>query len=158
MPATLTTIADALTAYLNAAGVALSQSFTAVRSYPDFDLELKDLTALRVDVVPVGASSGDAATRGTIQFGQAIDIGIRRKLGSSGRDASTGRINNATIDPYVQLVEEIAAYLAMDRLPAAPDAAWVSTQIRQVYSPQHLREWGQFTSVIRVTYDVEVDT
>ena len=132
-------IADAVVAELNAH--TFSPAFTAVRTYlPVYDLA--EMADLHVTVVPKGVTS-QQASRDASQFEISVDIAVQKKL-------ATG--DNSEIDPLMDLAEEIAEFLRQRRLAAFPAAAWVRTEHVAVYSPEHLEQFRQFTSVMTVVY------
>jgi len=139
---TIIEIADAVVAELN--GGAFGIPFQAQRHYkPTFDLaEMKDL---RVTVVPRGVELS-GASRSMTQTDVQIDIGVQRKLPA---DA----VNDAAeIDALMRLVEEIADFFRSRRLSACPSAAWVRTENKPIYSPEHIEQLRQFTSVLTLTF------
>jgi hypothetical protein len=75
----------------------------------------------------------------------AIDVGVRKKPAS---------VSNAEMDPLVSLVEEIRAFFRRRRLAAYPGAMCIRTPIEPVFAPEHLREYGQFTSILGLTFRV----
>ena len=139
--AVITDIADAVVAELN--GHTFSQKFTAVRTY-DTTLALQDAGTLHVTVVPK-ALTEEVASRGADQVDYAIDVGVRKKPAS---------VSNADLDPLVSLVEEIRAFFRRRRLAAFPGAVCIRTPIEPVFAPEHLREYGQFTSILALTFRV----
>ena len=139
--AVITDIADAVAAELN--GHTFSQKFTAVRTY-DTTLALQDAGTLHVTVVPK-ALTEEVASRGADQVDYAIDVGVRKKPAS---------VSNADLDPLVSLVEEIRAFFRRRRLAAYPGAVCIRTPIEPVFAPEHLREYGQFTSILSLTFRV----
>ena len=132
-------IADAVVTALNGQG--FSQPFTAARAYrPAFDLrEMKDL---HVTVVPKGVELTTAG-RGLAQSDVQIDIGVQQKL-------ATG--DDAGIDALMGLVQEIAEFVRATR--QFGEAVWVKTENTPIYSPEHLGELRQFTSVLTATLRV----
>lgn len=146
---TITAIADAVVARLNAGSGGYSMPFTAVRRYqPVFDLE--DLATLRVSVVPrslaiVGAS------RQTSQFDAQIDIGVQKRLSPAPASPAS---DETEIDALLGLVEEIADWLRFARLPTTPEAVWVGVAQEPVVAGEHLEQHRQFTSILTVTYRV----
>ena len=132
-------IADAVATALN--GHTFSQPFTAARAYlPAFDL--KDMKDLHVTVVPRGQECSTAG-RGLAQSDVQIDVAVQKKLSAA---------DNAEIDALMALVQEIAEFVrAKGRLG---DAAWVRTENLPIYSPEHLGELRQFTSVLTLTLRV----
>ena len=63
-------------------------------------------------------------------------------------------LRNADVDGLVALVEEIHESLAAERLDQFEDAIWRDASIRATYVRQHLREWGQFTAILRISFDL----
>lgn len=145
MPAisTLVAIADAVVTELNAGAGAFSQAFTAQRYYlPVFDLgEMKDL---HVSIVPKGVAVQPAG-RTLLQHDYSIDVAVQKK-------APPETAN--TIDGLMVLVEEIAAFFKLRPLAAVPNATWIRTEHAPVYSPEHMEQYRQFTSVITLTFRV----
>jgi len=137
--APITDIADAVVTALN--GQSFSQPFTAARAYlPAFDLrEMKDL---HVTVVPKGVELTTAG-RGLAQSDVQIDIGVQQKLATS---------DEAEIDALMGLVQEIAEFVRATR--QFGEAVWVKTENTPIYSPEHLGELRQFTSVLTLTLRV----
>ena len=136
---TIADIADAVVTELN--GHSFSQPFTAARAYlPVFDL--KEMKDLHVTVVPKGLELSTAG-RGLAQSDVQIDVAVQKKLASA---------DNAEIDALMGLVQEIAEFIrATGRFG---DAVWVKTENLPIYSPEHLGELRQFTSVLTLTLKV----
>lgn len=160
MTAVLVQVAEAVKDLLN--GHTFSQPVQAERTYPNFSMELKDLNTLRVDVVAVGHPTSELATRGSVNYLCHVDIGIRKKFEREDREADTRRVSNEAIDPLVYLVEELHEFLCGEdqrRLtnPAGLDATWSETKIRATYIKEHLKDWSQFTGIIRVGYEARKD-
>jgi len=159
-------LADALTTVINTAQAASqlgTLSFTAVRSYPDWDDDFKDLKALEVDVVPV-TSAGDLVdldTVGTINTESAVDICVRKRFEPGDRTTSgakDGRLKKTAVDPLVRLVEQIHELFSGDRdtavtLSGSIVANWMDATVRTYCDYKRLRE-GVFLGVVRVRYDV----
>ncbi len=159
-------LADALTTVINTAQAASqlgTLSFTAVRSYPDWDDDFKDLKALEVDVVPV-TSAGDLVdldTVGTINTEPAVDVVLRKRFEPSDKEtagAKAGRLKKTSVDPLVRLVEQIHELLSEDRFTAITlsggfDANWLETTVRTYCDYARLRQ-GVFLGVVRVRYNV----
>jgi hypothetical protein len=134
-------IAGAMVAELN--GGTFSKPFQAVRYYkPTFDL--KDMKELHVSVVPKGTELS-IANRSLAQADIQIDIGVQQKLTSN---------EPTEIDALMQLVEEIADFLRTHPLTTCPSASWVGAENKPIYSPEHLEQLRQFTSVLTLTYRV----
>jgi len=136
----ITDIAQAVADLLN--GHEFSTAFEAERvALPEFDLA--DMQDLHVTVVPRQTES-TTLDRGRDNHDVKVDVAIQKKVGSLG---------NEEIDPLMALVREVADYLNRRPLSAA-GASWRKTENAPVYSPEHLREMRQFTSVLTVTYRV----
>jgi DNA-binding XRE family transcriptional regulator len=136
--AVLIDVADAVVADLNAA--TLSQPVTAARLYlPQFDL--KEMTTLHVSVVPK-AETIAAASRASTQHDYAIDVGVQKKLAAG---------DNAEIDPLMLLAQEIADYFRFRPLTGRTER-WVRTEVKAPYSPEHLDQLRQFTSVVTLVF------
>lgn len=159
-------LADAIAAVINTAVGAdyfETSGFTAVRSYPDWDDDFKDLKTLAVDVVPV-TGNGDLMSldsASSVDSEPAIDISVRKRFGSSDRQrpgAATGQIKKTAIDPLVKLVEQLHEKMASIRdsplsLESGIDANWIDATIRTYCDYSHLRE-GNFVGVVRVKFNV----
>lgn len=132
-------IADAVVTTLN--GAALSQSVAATRAYlPIQDLDA--LTALKVSVVPRGLLISNAA-RQRDSFDHEIDIAVQKKVAD---------FTTATLDPLVQLVEEIADLFRGKRMAAYDAAICVDVRNVPVYAPDHLDKFRVFTSVLTLGF------
>ncbi len=134
----VTDVADAVAEELNAGS--FSQAFTAARLVlPRF--ELKDLTELKVSVVPRTLDIS-GATRAACQYAAGVDIGIQKKV----QDIEAGT------DELGLLVDEITDFLRQRPLASTPWAIGARTQNDPVYDPGHLDQHRVFTSVLSVTY------
>lgn len=162
MSAVLITLADAIASEINAAewdGLAVA----AERNYADWELELRTLGELHVDVVPVEYSETELDGRGSVGYACAVDIGVRKKFGQPDLE-KCGRIDLAEIDRLVLFVQELHEFFIKAdstdgttigrRLQDYTDASWRETTIRSTYSAKHLREMQMFLGIVRVTYDV----
>ena len=144
---TIDDVADAVKDSLNGHGFTIP--FTATRAYvPVF--ELKDMGTIHVTVVPRGVEL-TPYSRTLAQSDVQIDIGIMRKLSA----APAGDV--AEIDELMGLVEEIVTFIRTTSrygVPPLLDAAWIKTANLPIYSPEHLLDIRQFTSVLTVTLRV----
>lgn len=134
-------ISDALVAEIN--NGTFSQPVTAIREYvPCYDLS--EMHDLHVTVVPqeVRLAGGDRS-RGQGDF--SIDVAVQQKLQQG---------DNAEIDQLTGFTEELMDYLRAKRLTQYPNAAWLHTDQRVLYAPEHVIELRQFTSVFTLTYRV----
>lgn len=134
-------IADAVVATLNAAH--LSRPLVAGRYYlPEFDL--KDMDTLHVSVVPAELEE-EMADREQ-DFGEyTIHVAVQQRV---------GKLDNATLDGLMSLVEEIGDLFRHQRLPGYEQAQWQKSENRPIYDPKHLKEHGQFTSLLVLTFQV----
>ena len=132
-------IADAVVAELNTGG--FNQAFTAQRAYaPVFDLgEMKDL---HVTVV-TRAASVERLDRTLRQFDYSIDVAVQKKLSTGG---------NAEIDTLMFLAEQIADRFQGKRLSQFNAASCLRVENDPIYSPDHLRDLRQFTSVLTLVF------
>ena len=132
----ITDLAQAVADALNAG--TFSMEFTAERvALPDF--ELADMKDLHVTVVPREVESA-LLDRARDSHDVKVDVAVQKKLDALTKEA---------VDPLMALVQEIATYLNRRNLG---DALWRKTENKPVYSPEHLREMRQFTSVLTLTY------
>ena len=137
----------------------LSQSFTPVRSYADWvqplehDDTLKERT-LYVDVVPVATGLEiEAASQATLAYTCPIDIAVRYKFGQDTMNNDTGRIELAEIDKLMLLVQEIHEHFTLERMQSFDAASWSGTKRLVAPHKPHLREFRQFTGIVRVTFN-----
>ncbi|HOF18483.1 MAG TPA: hypothetical protein PK082_06210 [Phycisphaerae bacterium] len=134
----VTNIAQAVADTLNEQD--FSVPFTAERvALPEFDLAA--MQELHVTVVPRQVDS-EVLDRGRDAHDVKVDVAVQKKVAS---------IANEEIDPLLALVQEIADFLNRRNLDGA---IWKKTENNPVYSPEHLREMRQFTSVLTITYRV----
>lgn len=137
--ATIPDVADALVEVLNDAD--LSIEFVAIREYRPI-VELKDISTLRVTVVPVDQEL-ILADRTLGQSDIRIDVGVQKKL-------SVG--DNEEIDVLIGFVEELIILIRETR--AFGVARWFKTENSPIVDHEHLIELGLFTSVLNVTMRV----
>lgn len=163
MTAVLVQLAEAITAELAAASFD-GLSFDPVRSYADWELELRELNVLNVDVVPVAYDETDLDGRGSVGYACSIDIGVRKRFGQSDLE-KCGSVVLAEIDRLVLFVQELHEFFIKAssdttigrRLQNYTDASWRETRITSTYSQKHLRDMQMFLGIVRVTYDAGKD-
>jgi len=159
MPNVLADIATVVTSVLNGAPAGtFALSFTAVRSYADWELPLEGNQGsnLMVDVVPVGKMEAEIEAVGSLKYSPDVDICVRLGLGPDKRVVG-GRYDVTLIDPYVELLQSIAEYFAIDRFGGLTSFAWDSSRNNRttiVYS--HLRTHHQFTGIVRIPFTCSV--
>jgi hypothetical protein len=169
MTATPILLADGVTTAINAAvtaGYFGEQTFTARRSYPDWDDDFKDIKELAVDVVFVASSgsSGDLSeldSYSSTETEPAIDIAIRKRFEPCDRETD-GRLKNSSVDPLVKLAEQIHELFADGRiehlqLADTIEANWLDGSVRTHCDYRKLRE-GHFLAVVRVRWNVSKES
>ena len=63
-------------------------------------------------------------------------------------------LDNSAIDALMQLVEEIDDLFRHKPLMGYEAASWAKTENKPIYDPKHLKEHGQFTSLLVFTFRV----
>jgi hypothetical protein len=138
--ATIIDITDSVVAEINA--TAFSQPVTAARHYaPQF--EIAEMGTLHVSVVPKGLSS-KSLDRSRDTFDYLVDVAVQQKVDQA----------NPPLDVLMGLVEEIADHFRAAALTSFPNTRCIEVKNDPVYSPEHLSELGQFTSVLTLTFKV----
>lgn len=146
MPSTTIQIADAVVTVLNAS--ALSQPLTAVRHYlPEFDL--KQMETLHVSVVPAELDE-ETADRARDRAEYKIHVAVQKRVAKPDPPG----IDTLAIDGLMQLVEEIDNLFRHKPLAGYEQAHWARTENKPIYDPKHLKEHGQFTSLLVFTFRV----
>lgn len=141
MAAQIIAIADALVDRLNNAP-GWSQSFTAVRKYlPEYKLE--DMATLHVTVVP-RATTNENIDRQRNEYLPQVDVAIQKRVDLS---------SNTAPDAMMQLVDEFVSVLNESPFTYA-DGRLIQIDNVPIFVPEHLHEWGQFTSVLTCTFRV----
>jgi hypothetical protein len=134
-------IAEAVTAQLN--GQSFSQPFTTERLYlPVF--ELPEMKTLHVSVVPKGITVTQIS-RNCAANDISVDVAVQKKLEQG---------DNAEIDALLQLADELASFFRFKTLPGPLGACWIKTEHSALYSPEHVEQMRQFTSVFTLTFRV----
>ncbi len=155
MGAVLVDVAEAVKAELETGSFTLA--ITPERSYADWEDELESDEAgrIRCDVVPVQIARSELDARGELVYMAETDIGIRRRFDNDAASWTHGRVQLGDVDQLCQLVEQIHEFFAENngrRLSTLTGATWEASEIRASYVRDHLREWRQFTGIVRVTY------
>jgi len=138
--ALLVDLPQAIVNSLNAAS--FSKTFTATRAaVPLF--ARKEMSTLRVTVVPRKLDIA-MLSRADDNHDVQVDVAVQSSL---------DEITNTAIDPFLDLAEELTAHLTRLNMSAgSSDYLWVKSENEPIYSPEHIRELHQFTSVITITY------
>jgi len=133
-------LAEAVRKALNAAE--FSVEFTAVRvAVPTYKLE--DMGTLHVTVVPRAVEIALGSRRDNA-YAMGVDVAVQQRLAA---------VDNDTVDALIGLVQEIVDHMTRRHLGDSSEARWRRTKVEPLYSPEHLREMRQFTSVIRLDYE-----
>lgn len=170
MAATMIAIADAIAAELataSGAGYFAPLTVAPVRSYASWDNKLETLGTTKVDVVPLDMQARFPA-RGHLGYEVQTSVLVRRLFGASDRD-SDGQLLNASVDPFLVLLQQIyelfaPSYPGHDGRPLAtiPGAAWLpptmsateGSQFRAMYSRTMLRTNSQFSGFVVLAFRV----
>lgn len=148
MASTLQTLADAVTAAINAAG--LTPSFTAVRKWrPDFSISDGDFSTLRVMVVPVGLTTATRRTRsGLYDRALKIEVGILVKPAATSDDAL-----ESAIDAYAALVESVQNLLDNANMTANGHAfAPMTVEVPEYCDRERLEQQRIVLGIVSITY------
>lgn len=136
-------IADAVAAAINAAS--LSQEVTAERLYVPIR-RLEDMASVHCSVVPGGTITSEQADRGRSVFTYTTEICVQRKLDNPTR---------SELDALVMFVEnEITGLFRSQRLTDYETARCFAVVIEPTFDPDQIEEFGQFTSVVILTFRV----
>jgi hypothetical protein len=146
MMAVIIEIADAVVAVMNAA--MLSQPLTAQRHYlPEFDLP--DMDTLHVSVVPAELDE-EIADRSCDLAEYKIHVAVQKRVSQQNPPG----LDTLAIDGLMRLVQEIDDLFRHKALPGYEQARWCKTENKPIYDPKHLKEHGQFTSLLVFTFRV----
>lgn len=129
-------LAEALKNELNTHTFTLD--FTAERTAMP-DLSPQDCEELKVLVV-ASAHDIEPHTRANDRHDMTIDVAVIKRLGDT---------TNSSVDPLVNLVDELAAYLKRLRVNSRSP---LSVSNRPLYDYARLKERSLFLSVLHVTY------
>ena len=144
--AVIVDIADAVVATLN--GTGLSQPFEAKRYYlPEFDL--KDMGTIHVSVVPAELEE-EVADRSRDRAEYKIHVAVQKRVTKHDPPG----FDQAAIDALMHLVQEIDDLFRHKPLLGYEQASWTKTENKPIYDPKHLKEHGQFTSLLVLTFRV----
>jgi hypothetical protein len=139
-------IADAVVAALNLA--TLREPVTVKRFYlPEFDL--KEMDTLHVSVVPAELDE-EVADRSRDRAEYKIHVAVQKRVATSDPPG----FDEAAIDGLMQLVQDIDDLFRHKPLAAFPAASWAKTENKPIYDPKHLKDHGQFTSLLAFTFRV----
>ena len=149
-------VADGLAAFF-AAGE-FSQEIEPIASYLDYALERTGDELLHVDVVAtITKQKVELSTNGSYSYTVPIDVVIRKHLGEDKQVDGTGRVARAAVKEMMFLTQQLFEYAMPERLPDFDEAVWQATEILVAPNTKHLRDWKQFSAIVRITYEVEKD-
>jgi len=112
----------------------LAEYHAEVMFFPEF--ELRDLDEMRAVVVPL-STEYKAVSRTAHEELPKVQVGVLKRCDGDGLDA------------MLQFVEGLGLGFLNRRLAGA---MCVCVAYNPIYSPEHLRERGQFTCVIELTF------
>lgn len=118
---------------------AFAQTFTAERFIIP-TLSLEGMSGLKVLVVP-SAKQELPEDRQYDAMLNIVQVGVMKRLST---------IDNSSIDPMLDLVEEINDFLK--RLNMAGGGQWVGTDNSPLWDEEHLKSLSQFTSILKISY------
>jgi hypothetical protein len=155
MASTIVQVADAVLATVK--GLSFDFPYTANRGYGDIDEQLEERDKAQIDVIPSAQPLLEQATRGAWAYRVDVHVVLRQRFSALERALQDGRFDNAILDPMVEAVERIAEALTPVRFTSIEpiDAKFFQSAIESLYISEHLRQFGQFTGHIRVTFMVE---
>lgn len=147
----------------------VTNEFTLEGGYATWDLalsqtdlmEMRECDKLRLDVVSHGSLQQiGMSSRTTVQYSVPIDIAIRRKFGQDKQNDDTGLIEVDAIDKLLLLQEQVHLMFTQQRLTDSQLTVWDGEGggTRPLWSPnlEHLRQWRQFSGLIRVFFRVDM--
>lgn len=118
----------------NAVAEELSDYHAEVSYFPEY--ELRDLDTMRVAVVPL-STAYKSVSRSAHEELPKVQIGILK------------RCDEDRLDAMLQFVESLGLGFLNKKLAGA---TCICVAYNPIYSPEHLRERGQFTCVIELTF------
>lgn len=137
--ASIITLANAIVVDLN--GGTFEGRFVAQRGYRPV-ITLPDISDALVTVVPTNLKM-EAADRRSWFYDENVYIGLLKKVNPE---------DLAELDELMALVEEIGDHLISSELAAFPEARCLAIENDPIFSPEHLTEKRQFTSLLTATY------
>lgn len=130
-----------------AAGTFGATRFVVERAYM-VEYELKAIKDMIVTVVPESLEISTFVRTRDVETNR-IDIAVRKRLG-----AGVDKIAEIDeVDGLIEVVRSLTRHFRRLQLTGL-DVTIKSVSNQPIYVPQHLREWKQFTSVIRMAYEV----
>jgi hypothetical protein len=159
MPNLIIDPADAIAAELN--DYTFTPPLEFERTYADWSIALENASTLRGDVVPVQDPECELETRGSLIYRPRYDIVLRKKFAPADLESVAGhnerRVKKTAVDPLVNLLIDVNTRLAARLLANDQDAVWEVPQIVAVVVHKHLKQWHQYTGIIRLTYAISQD-
>ena len=142
-------VADAVLAKLQAA--TLSQAFAQLtRNYADWEFPLETMVGIVCDVVPSDLEVA-LLSRGSLQYSVSVDIAIRYKFQDNELD-DKGRPKKELVDALCLLYQQVVELFTPSVFDTEDNFAWSSTLPFLPYVPHHLRQFQQFTGLVRVNF------
>lgn len=148
---------------------ALCQRVEPQRSYAEWDLELskmdnievRDLDKLYCDVVAhMSDEAVEPSSRTSIRYKVPVDIMLRRKFGQDKQDDDRGGVKIEEVDALLLLQTQIHLLFMLNRFGSDTFAVWDGenggTSILWAPHRDHLRNFHQFSGLIRIVFRVDV--
>jgi hypothetical protein len=107
--------------------------------------ELASLTSDVLAIVAPGTVLISNLDRGRIVRDAIVQVGLQ---------CAVADLTAETVDPLVDLAEEVADYFRALKLDSMPAARWWSAEHTQLYLPEHADQFLAFTSIISLTYKI----
>jgi hypothetical protein len=144
MAADVKTLADAIATAINTAAI-----FTATAAFTyDPAADLDDLSTERIDVWEDVGRTKQRANRTQVRVTQPIGVTIRKRF--TGSDLSGEGIAATALDAYASKCDDLENLLWRGFVSALN--AWVdSVEVREIYSPEDLRENCMFRHTVIFT-------
>lgn len=135
-----------------------SLKFESDWSYADWELPLEETADLRCDVTPWPELPVELDNQSSLSNQVSVDVVLRQRFGGQDLDAEqAGRVKRELVSARVTLLLELNRHFVKDRFAQFDSAAWISTRIKTLYFPRHLRTQQQYTGVLRLTFDAHED-
>ncbi|MGE4340605.1 MAG: hypothetical protein AB7E55_32345 [Pigmentiphaga sp.] len=106
--------------------------------------ELAELDVLHVTVAPRSLTI-DPADRLRDMIHYQVDVAIQRRLDNE---------DFSTLEPLLELVEQLAQYFRLRRPVAMPAALCIKVENDPIYAVEHLDELRCFTSILTLSFQV----
>jgi hypothetical protein len=149
---TIWTIADAIATELadsDDLSVKLNPGVSAL-----LEVDLQDLNVLHVDVTPVNSpSTYEAHTQQEVSVDLQVDIAVRKRFDRTMSTDGPAEVSDRHVRTMCSLLDEIAKFFHLQRFDEFGDALLQSASVYQWFSRDDLQQNGQYTGVVRLTFE-----